>query len=46
MAEVQAFSAITIWDAIPKIDAADYVPILLGEPISGKLEVTLTCLDN
>ena len=39
-------SAIYDWDAIAKIDAADYIPIVLDEPISGELEVKLTCLNN
>jgi len=39
-------SAIYDWDAIAKIDAADHIPIVLDEPINGKLEVKLTCLNN
>lgn len=39
-------SAIYDWDEIAKIDAADYIPIVLDEPISGKLEVKLTSLNN
>lgn len=39
-------SAIYDWEAIGKIDAADYIPIVLDEPISGQLEVKLTCLNN
>lgn len=39
-------SVIYDWDAIAKIDAADHIPIILDKPISGKLEVSLTCLSN
>ena len=39
-------SAIYDWDAIAKIDAVDHIPIVLNEPISGDLEVRLTCLSN
>ncbi|HPM79667.1 MAG TPA: hypothetical protein PLF81_03170 [Candidatus Anammoximicrobium sp.] len=39
-------SAIYDWEAIAKIDAADYIPIVLDEPLSGQLEVQLTCLSN
>lgn len=38
--------AIYDWDAIAEIDAADYIPIVLDEPVNGKLEVKLTCLSN
>ncbi|NLF68982.1 MAG: hypothetical protein GX575_07985 [Candidatus Anammoximicrobium sp.] len=41
-----ASSAIYDWGEIAKIDAADYIPIVLDEPISGDLEVKLTCLSN
>jgi hypothetical protein len=39
-------SAIYDWDAIAKIDAPNFIPIVLDEPINGKLEVKLTCLSN
>lgn len=39
-------SAVYDFEAIAQIDAADYIPIVLDEPISGKLEVKLTCLNN
>ena len=39
-------SAIYDWDAIAKIDATDYLPIVLNKPVNGKLEVKLTCLNN
>jgi hypothetical protein len=39
-------SVIYDWDEIAKIDAADYVPIVLNEPINGKIEVKLTCLNH
>jgi hypothetical protein len=41
-----ATSAIYDWEAIAAEDAADYIPIILDEPISGQLEVKLTCLNN
>jgi hypothetical protein len=34
------------WEAIAQIDAADYIPIVLDEPVDGMLEVKLTCLNN
>jgi len=39
-------AAIYDWDEIAKIDAVDYIPIVLSEPLSGKIEVKLTCLNN
>jgi len=39
-------AAIYDWEEIAKIDAADYIPIVLNEPINGKLEVKLTCLNQ
>jgi hypothetical protein len=39
-------SAVYDWEAIGKIDAADFIPIVLDEPLNGKLEVKLTCLNN
>jgi hypothetical protein len=34
------------WDEIAKTDAIDYIPIVLDQPINGKLEVKLTSLHN
>jgi hypothetical protein len=34
------------WEEIAKIDAADYIPIVLDKPVNGKLEVKLTSLHN
>jgi len=34
------------WNAIAETEAADYIPIVLDEPIRGELEVKLTCLNN
>ena len=39
-------SAVYDWEAIAEIEAADFIPIVLDEPISGKLEVKLTSLNN
>ncbi len=39
-------SAIYDWDAIAEIDSADSIPIVLNEPVNGKLEVKLTCLSD
>ena len=44
--DMEASSAIYDWEEIAKIDAADYIPIVLNEPINGKLEVKLTCLNH
>lgn len=41
-----ASSAVYDWDEIAKIDAKDYIPIVLDEPVNGTLEVKLTCLSN
>jgi hypothetical protein len=43
---LSASSAIYDWDAVAEIDATDYIPIVLDEPVSGKLEVKLQCLSN
>ncbi len=44
--DLPASSAAYNWEAIEKIDATDYIPIVLDEAINGKLEVKLTCLNN
>lgn len=44
--DLPASSAVYDWEAIGKIDAVDYVPIVLDQPLNGKLEVKLTCLNN
>ena len=45
-AKLPTSSAVYDWDEIAKIDAVDYIPIVLDKPVSGKLEVKLTCLNN
>ena len=44
--DMKSASAIYDWDEIAKIDATDYIPIVLNEPVNGKLEVKLTCLNH
>lgn len=44
--DLPASSAGYDWKAIAKTDAADYIPIVLSEPLQGQLEVKLTCLSN
>jgi hypothetical protein len=49
-AQLPASSAVYDWEALAKADASDYIPdyipIVLTEPISGELEVKLTCLNH
>lgn len=44
--DLETSAAIYDWEEIAKIDAADYIPIVLNEPVNGRLEVKLTCLHN
>jgi len=44
--DLKAASAVYDWEEIAKIDAADYIPVILDKPINGQIEVKLTSLHD